>query len=140
VTNRVLALRKLGLLGERLAQARARRPASPEALRADAVLLDALALSVLVAVQEAIDVAFHICTDEGWGVPASYGESFELLAARGVLDTALARAMTLAAALSNRIAHAYASVDVDRFWQELPAGFDALERFSESVARLLGPS
>jgi uncharacterized protein YutE (UPF0331/DUF86 family) len=139
MTNRLLVLRKLARLRERLAQARARRPPSPEALHADAILLDALALSVMVALQEAIDVAFHVCTDEGWGVPASYGESFELLANRGVLDLPIARAMTSAAALRNRIAHAYASVDVERFWHQLPTGLEALERFSESVARWLGP-
>jgi hypothetical protein len=40
-------------------------------LRSDDVLLDALALSVLTSVQEAIDIAFHMATDEGWGIPAS---------------------------------------------------------------------
>jgi uncharacterized protein YutE (UPF0331/DUF86 family) len=86
MTNRLLVLRKLARLGERLAQSRARRSASPQALKADAIGFDALALSVLVAVQEAIDIAFHLSTDEGRGVPASYAESFELLANHGVLD------------------------------------------------------
>jgi uncharacterized protein YutE (UPF0331/DUF86 family) len=139
MTNRLLVLRKLALLGERLSQARARRPASPQTLKADAIMLDALSLSVLVAIQEAIDVAFHLCTDEGWGVPASYGESFELLTTHGVLDASVAGALTGAAGLRNRIAHAYASVDVERFWSELPTGLDALERFAESVARWMGP-
>ena len=139
MTNRVLALRKLALLRERVAQARARRPAVVETLRANDVLLDALALSVLIAVQEAIDLAFHIGTDEGWGVPASYAESFELLAKHGVIDPELARAMTAASGLRNRIAHAYATVDVDRLWRELPEGLDSLDRFSEAVARFAGP-
>jgi uncharacterized protein YutE (UPF0331/DUF86 family) len=47
-------------------------------------LLDALALSVLIAVQEAIDNAFHIATDEGWRVPASYAEGFDVLAKDGL--------------------------------------------------------
>ncbi len=140
MTNRVLVLRKLAILRQRVDQARARRPASADALRASDVLLDALALSVLIAVQEAIDVAFHIATDEGWGIPASYGEGFDLLARHGVIDATLARTMTAAAGLRNRIAHAYATVDVDRLWRELPEGIDALDRFAESVARFAGPS
>jgi uncharacterized protein YutE (UPF0331/DUF86 family) len=139
MTNRVLVLRKLALLRQRVAQARARRPASADALRSDDVLLDALALSVLIAVQEAIDIAFHMATDEGWGIPASYAESFELLARHAVLDPALVRSMTAAVGLRNRIAHAYATVDVDRLWGELPDGIDALDRFAEAVARFLGP-
>lgn len=138
MTNRVLVLRKLALLRERVAQARARRPPSASTLRSDALLLDALSLSVLVAVQEAIDVAFHVCADEGWGVPASYAESFDLLAKHRVIDEPLARTMAAAAGLRNRIGHAYATLDTERLWNELPEGLDALDRFAESVARLAG--
>ena len=102
MTNRLLVLRKLSLVRERVLQARSRRSTSPEALRANDVLLDALAL------------AFHIATDEGWGVPASYAEGFDVLAKHGVFDAGLARAMTAATGLPNRIAHAYATVDVER--------------------------
>jgi uncharacterized protein YutE (UPF0331/DUF86 family) len=93
---------------------------------------------VLVAVQEAIDIAFHVATDEGWGVPATYAESFDLLAQRGVVSPEVARALAGAASLRNRIAHAYASVDVERFWKELPDGLDALERFAEGIAKAAG--
>jgi uncharacterized protein YutE (UPF0331/DUF86 family) len=139
VTNRVLVLRKLAALREHAANARARRPASEGPLRSDAVLRDALALSVLVAIQEAIDIAFHVATDEGWGVPATFAESFDLLAGHGVLDEGVARAMAAASALRNRIAHSYASVDVDRFWRELPTGLDAIDRFADGILRFVGP-
>jgi uncharacterized protein YutE (UPF0331/DUF86 family) len=139
VTNRVLVLRKLATLREHVANARARRPASETDLRSDALLRDALALSVLVAIQEAIDIAFHVGTDEGWGVPATFAESFDLLARHGVLDDEVAGAMAAACALRNRIAHAYASVDVERFWRELPAGLTALDRFAQSILRFAGP-
>jgi uncharacterized protein YutE (UPF0331/DUF86 family) len=101
MTDRVLVLRRLARLIDALANARQRRPSDVATLRADALLRDALALSVLVAVQEAVDVAFHIVTDEGWGVPASYAEGFELLARHGVLEAEVARAMTGAAGLRN---------------------------------------
>ncbi|MGA7120001.1 MAG: DUF86 domain-containing protein [Polyangiaceae bacterium] len=139
MTNRLLVLRKLSLVRERVLQARSRRSASPEALRSNDVLLDALALSVLIAVQEAIDIAFHIATDEGWGVPASYAEGFAVLAKHGVFDSAVARSMTAAAGLRNRIAHAYATVDVERLWHELPEGLDAMDAFALAVATFVGP-
>jgi hypothetical protein len=37
-------------------------------------------MSVLVIVREAVDIAFHIVTGDGLGVPASNGEAFQLLA------------------------------------------------------------
>lgn len=65
MTNRLLVLRKLSLLRERVLQARSRRSSSPDALRSNDVLLDALALSVLIAIQKAIDIAFHMATEGG---------------------------------------------------------------------------
>lgn len=44
-----------------------RRPASAAALRADVNLQDELAMSFIVAMQEATDIAFPSVADEGWG-------------------------------------------------------------------------
>ena len=97
-------------------------------------------MSLLVAVREAIDVAFHIAADEGWGVPSSYAEGFEILAGRGVIDPALADELARVVAVRHRLAHGYATVDVDRLWTQLPAGLDALERFTAAIARFLPPT
>ena len=44
------------------------------------------------------------------------------------------------AAVRNRIAHGYASVDPGRLWDELPAGLDALDRYVDAIARHVGDS
>jgi len=132
MTDAELVVRKLAMMREHVSRARRRRPASVDALRVDVDVQDMLALGILVAVQEAIDIAFHIVADEGWGAPASYAESFELLAQRGVIDRALADALTRGVGLRNRLAHAYATLDVGRLWQELPDGLAALDRFAEA--------
>ena len=95
-------------------------------------------MSLLVAVQDALDIALHIASDEKLGVPASYADAFALLESRGVIDASLARQLAGMTALRNRIAHGYASVDMERLWSELPDGMDALERFSAAVAEYLG--
>src|SRR4051794_1374505 len=77
MTDTLLVLRKLGLLREAVERLRAWRPESADELRATPMLRDAIALNVLVVVSEAIDIAFHVATDEGWGVPGSYREGFE---------------------------------------------------------------
>jgi uncharacterized protein YutE (UPF0331/DUF86 family) len=51
---------------------------------------DAVGMSLLVAVQDALDIALHMASDEGWGVPASYADSFTVLASHGVIDAPLA--------------------------------------------------
>ncbi|MGH7354339.1 MAG: type VII toxin-antitoxin system HepT family RNase toxin [Candidatus Rokuibacteriota bacterium] len=122
---------------EHVDRARRRRPESVDVFRHDVDLQDALAMSLLVAVQEAIDVGFHIVADEGWGVPSSYAEGFEILARRGLLDEGLADDLARAVAVRHRIAHGYATLDAERFWSEVPAGLDALDRFAAAIARFL---
>ena len=139
MTDRAIVLQKLAILHDHVRRVQRRRPASADVLRADQDLQDAIALSLLVAIQEAADIAFHIVADEGWGIPASYAEGFEILARNGVIDTRLAGEMAAATGLRNRIAHGYASVDVDRLWAEIPTGLGALERFATAVARFIGP-
>lgn len=140
MTDPVLVGRKLALLREHLERVRRRRPDDLETFRSDVDRQDALALSLLVVVQEAIDIAFHFASDEGWGVAASYREGFELLARHGVIDAGLATELAAATSLRNRIAHGYASVDVGRLWAELPAGIAAFERFVRAIATRLAGS
>jgi uncharacterized protein YutE (UPF0331/DUF86 family) len=137
VTDPIVLARKLALLREHLERAKRRRPEHLEALSSDIDRQDALALSVIVIVQEAIDIAFHIVTDEGWGLPSSYAESFEMLARHGVIEQSLAVALGAAARLRNRIAHGYASLDTERLWAELPQGLAAFEQYSTTLASWL---
>lgn len=134
MTSAQLVSRKLAILIEYSARARQRRPATPQLLQSNAELTDALGMALIVAIQEAIDIAFHIVTDERWGSPGSYAEGFELLAKGGVITGELALEMTRAVGLRNRLAHGYATVDVPRLWAELPAGLDALDRYAQAIA------
>jgi len=138
VTDPALVLAKLTTLTEHVARMERRRPASVDEFRGDVDRQDALALSVVVALQEAADIALHIASDEGWGVPGSYAESFTLLAQRGVLTPELAERMASIASLRNRVAHGYGTVDVERIWREVPAGIATLRQFAAAIASYLG--
>ena len=137
MTDAGLILHKLQRLREQVALARERRPDAPEVLDVDLLLRDALALAFLVAVQECVDVAYHIAAEEGWGVPDSHAAAFELLAEHGVFERELASTLTGVARVRNRIAHGYASVDHARMWEELPAGLASLETFCTRTAAWL---
>jgi uncharacterized protein YutE (UPF0331/DUF86 family) len=139
MTDAVVVLRKLATVREHVARVRRRRPETPALLRADVNLQDALAMSLLVAVQEATDVAFHIVADEAWGVPSSYADGYVILSQRGIIDGVLADEMSRLVAMRNRLAHGYATLDVDRIWAEVPAGLDALERYATTIARFVPP-
>lgn len=134
MTDAGLVLHKLQRLKAQVTLARARRPETAGVLSEDLVLRDALALAFMVALQEAVDVAYHVVADEGWGVPDSHRAAFDTLAAHAVIAARLAHELSAAASLRNRIAHGYVSVDHERLWLELPDGLRALDEFAAAVA------
>ena len=139
MTDSAVVLRKLTSLKEHVSRIRRRRAIDLSAFRVDTDRQDAMSMSLLVAIQDALDIALHMASDEGWGVPASYADAFALLASHGVIDAALSASLANMATLRNRLAHGYASVDMERIWTELPTGIDALEAFSSAVAARLTP-
>jgi uncharacterized protein YutE (UPF0331/DUF86 family) len=145
MTDAALVLRKLTTLNDHVSRLDRRRPDSLEAFRSDLDRQDALALSLVVGLQEAADIALHIAADEGWGIASSFAESFALIARHDVITNELADRLTSVAALRNRIAHGYGTVDFERLWREAPLGVSALREFAAAVAAFLerprpGPS
>lgn len=65
-----------------------------------------------MAIQAAIDVALHIISDERAGEPKSYGDTFTLLAQRGMIPGELAAQLKRMAGMRNIIAHAYADIEL----------------------------
>jgi uncharacterized protein YutE (UPF0331/DUF86 family) len=137
MTDAVLVMRKVTVLREHLERVRRRRPAREKPFVDDVDLQDATAMSLLVAIQEATDLALHLASDEGWGVPGSYAEGFELLATHGVIDEELARALGRMVGLRNRLAHGYTSVDPQRLWAEIPDALDTLDRYVVAIAHFV---
>ena len=137
MTNVELVTKKLATITEHLRRLRERRPDDVVALRRDPLLQDAIAMGLLVAVQECMDIALHIASDEGWELASTYRDAFTVLARRGVIDDAVSASLGNVAQLRNRIAHGYATLDIDRIWEELPSGISAFERFASAIAKFL---
>ena len=72
MTDKAVVFRKLTSLREHVTRMRRRRPQDFESFRIDTDRQDAIGMSLLVAVQDALDIALHMASDEGWGVAASY--------------------------------------------------------------------
>ncbi|HUE87441.1 MAG TPA: DUF86 domain-containing protein [Vicinamibacterales bacterium] len=140
MTNTALVLSKLSTLRDHVDRMERRRPATLDEFRGDVDRQDALALSLLVALQEASDIALHIASDEGWGIASSYAASFDLLARHGVIDEELSARLVGVAALRNRVAHGYASVDFERIWREVPEGLASLRKYTTAIARFIQPA
>jgi uncharacterized protein YutE (UPF0331/DUF86 family) len=137
MTNVELVAKKLAVLDEHLRRLRERRPDDVVELETNLLLQDGLAMSLLVVVQESIDIALHIASDEGWELAAKNREAFTVLERHGILDPSLATALGGAVQLRNRIAHGYASLDVRRLHAELPAGMAAFGAYAAAISAFL---
>jgi len=84
---------------------------------------------MLLAVQESVDLGSHIVTDEGWGAPASLGDTFTFLHQHGVIAAETAAAMQRGTKLRNLIAHAYGDIDPNKLFVAATAGIGQIERF-----------
>ncbi|MBI5480404.1 MAG: DUF86 domain-containing protein [Deltaproteobacteria bacterium] len=138
MVDQAIVIKKVGLLRGYVTDVRGRLPIDAAAFVADADLHDLVAFHLLLAVQSAIDIATHLIASEGLGVPSSYREAFESLASRQIVDHGLATRVAEAAALRNRLAHAYGSVDWHKLHAEAPGHLAALEEYAARVAAATG--
>lgn len=99
---------------------------------------DVASFYLFLAIQECIDLAVHWVADEGWGPPDDAGSTFFILADHQAIDRELAKRLSEATGLRNRIAHGYATVDHERIQREHKVGIDALRRFLAAVAAEAG--
>lgn len=93
--------------------------------------------AVQAVAQACIDLANHLIASEGWRVPQDYGDTFTVLAERGVITEDLAGRLRALAGLRNLLVHLYDEVDDDRVAREARAGLDDVSALSQAVAGLL---
>jgi uncharacterized protein YutE (UPF0331/DUF86 family) len=107
-----------------------------EAFIADTDLQALTERHLQVAIQAAIDIAFHLLAEDGGDTADDYGSAFTLLSRQGVISADLADQLRRAAGLRNILVHAYIEVDPKRLLAHLDR-LDDLVNFSEHVESYL---
>ena len=77
---------------------------------------DIILFNLQMAVQNCIDIAAHIISDEGYGVPGSNNEMFYMLEENGYLETQMVEKMVKAVGFRNLIVHEYGKLDMDEVY------------------------
>ncbi|HEY4185723.1 MAG TPA: DUF86 domain-containing protein [Polyangia bacterium] len=72
---------------------------------------DITVLNLARAAQAAIDLATHVVSTEGYGLPADVGEAFVLLGKHAVIGTELATRLRKMVGFRNIAVHNYQSID-----------------------------
>jgi uncharacterized protein YutE (UPF0331/DUF86 family) len=78
----------------------------------DSDLQDIVLFNIQMGVQNCLDIAAHIISDEGFGVPGSNNEMFYLLEENGYIDAPLVEKMIAAVGFRNLVVHEYGKLDL----------------------------
>jgi uncharacterized protein YutE (UPF0331/DUF86 family) len=114
MVDREIILAKAGALQKHLRRIEAKAGIGLAAFLKDPDSQDVALFNVQMAIQNCIDIAAHIISDHGLGVPGSYNEMFYILEANGYLNQELTEKMVIAIGFRNLIVHEYATLEIDR--------------------------
>ena len=78
---------------------------------------DIVLFNLQMAVQNCIDIAAHIISDEGYGVPGSNNEMFYLLEENGYIETPVVEKMIAAVGFRNLVVHEYGKLDLEEVYK-----------------------
>ncbi len=92
--------------------------------------------AMFLATQTSIDAgAWLIASQKISRKPASYRETFDILADSGVIDPELGSSLADLASLWNVIVHQYSNLDLEEIWQVLVHERSYLEKFIEVLVQ-----
>jgi uncharacterized protein YutE (UPF0331/DUF86 family) len=134
MSNEVLA-RKIAAIRARTARVRELLPSTAEQFLAQRTEAEALILNLFLALQECSDLALHLVADLGLGVPGEPRAAFEILARNDVLSPALAKSLSAAVGLRNRIAHEYGGLDLRKVYDAARDDLGDLEAYVDLLAK-----
>jgi uncharacterized protein YutE (UPF0331/DUF86 family) len=128
-----LLIKKALACRDRIAKLRRALPARPEEIVEDERTESFISFQMFLLIQDLVDLAAHLVSARGLGLPTSQRESFELLAKSGAISSETATAMAAMASLRNRIAHSYGDLDPVRLAREAPTGLTSASRFLDEI-------
>jgi uncharacterized protein YutE (UPF0331/DUF86 family) len=96
---------------------------------------DIFVLNLQRAVQSTIDLAAHVVSSEGLGLPANMKEHFLMLQRAGVISEFLANKMTSMVGFRNIAIHDYESIDPDILKSILKTNLPDLEEFYTTILK-----
>lgn len=102
--------------------------------KSDTDTQDIIIYNLQLAIQGAIDIASHIVSDEGWGVPNTLSGLYDILKEHKVIGEKLADTMKRMVGFRNIIIHEYEEIDLDKVHQILTSRLGDFNEFLKQVS------
>ena len=138
MVDKDLVLAKAGSVKRHIDRIKAKSVADMAIFLRDLDRQESVAFNMHLAIQNCMDIAAHIISEEGMGLPSSAGDMFFLLHENSYLSAELAERMVKAVGFRNLLVHEYEKIDLQRLHQAAEKNIDDLMLFLSSIFRKLG--
>ena len=138
MVDKDLILAKAGSVKKHLNRIFEKRNTDLRTFLKDIDIQESMLFNIQMAVQNCIDIAAHIISDEGFGVPGSTNEMFYLLEENGYLGNELTEKMVKAVGLRNLVVYEYSKIDLDRVFEVAQKDITDLNEYLKSIFEKLG--
>jgi len=135
--NKELIQRRFQDIRQSLERLERFRAISLESFLNDEDSLDVACYRLLVAIEAAIQICFHISARQLHRVPEEYAECFATLAEKGIIDLELGAKLQRMARFRNMLVHVYWEVDHCRLHSILQENLGDLRSFVRHIGALL---
>jgi len=129
MVNPSVIRRKIDRIEEHLRRIKAIPLMPLENFLKDTISQDVLLFNLIQAIQNCIDIATHVVSDEGWGMPGTQSETFEILGSKAVISKELVQKLIAMTGFRNRIIHEYEKLNINLVYAVWEEGTEDIEKF-----------
>jgi uncharacterized protein YutE (UPF0331/DUF86 family) len=99
---------------------------------------ESILFNIQTAVQNCIDIAAHIISEESFGVPGSTTEMLYILEKNGYLSNDLTQKMVKAVGFRNLIVHEYGKIELEQIYEIAQNDINDLNEYLKAIFKKLG--
>ena len=99
---------------------------------------ESILFNIQTAVQNCIDIAAHIISEESFGVSGSTTEMLYILEKNGYLDNDLTQKMVKAVGFRNLIVHEYGKIELEQVYAIAQDDINDLNEYLKAIIKKLG--
>ena len=137
MVDRDLIVSKAGLVKKHIDRVEKKRGDDLNTFLADQDLQDIISFNLHTAIQNCIDIAAHLISEEGLGVPGSVSEMFYTLEESEFLSAEMTEKMIKAVGFRNLMVHEYGKIDLKRVFKVAQENVDDLKGFLVEIFNTL---
>jgi uncharacterized protein YutE (UPF0331/DUF86 family) len=94
---------------------------------------DVVLFNMQMAIQNCIDIAAHIVSEKGYGVPGSANEMFYLIEENKIIERELTERIVKAVGLRNLIVHEYSKINLDQIYHAARNDMSDINEFLKCI-------